>query len=168
MNMKYLFKPLIMISIVVFLLTGCRDDGNDFTGDGPEIEWISGGTTMTYNYSRGVVIGYDLKRSFTVSKQSGDVIIEVQIKGDNESKADSTFAVENGKTYGISVRAGIKGREVSNGAQSCLTVVFSSPNCRENYEIPVHSYLVMSSNEWVPDMEYCPESLSFGEFSISN
>jgi len=153
--------------MLTMCLSGCSKDGDEFTGFGPEIEWISGGTTMTYIYSRGVVAGYNFKRSVEVKKGSGEIEISIGIKGNSESKITEKFEVEKGKQYKFSIRGGISGRIVSSPMESCMTVVFSSPNCHDSYEIKVNSYTVMSSNEYVPDMDYCPESLVLSEIIIS-
>ena len=149
------------------LISGCDGDDNEFIETGPEIEWIQLGSAISYGYRSGVVSSYNFKRSFKVIKDSGEVEISLYKKGEKDNITTGTFIVENGKEYKVTVTAWISGRRTVNGSEDCFSVVFSSPNCRENYEIAVPSFFVPSYNEWMPDMNYCPESFSFGEVVIS-
>lgn len=159
---------MILLFVIGLCFSGCEKDGDEFSRHGPEIEWISGGTTMTYVYSRGTVTGYNFKRTIDVIKGSGEIEINIAIQGNDETKATGLFQVEKGKQYKLSIRGGIKGRKMSNPADQCMTVVFSSPNCRKDYEIKVTSYTVFSTNEWVPDMDYCPDGLVLSEIVITD
>ena len=169
-----LMKKLVTLCIIPLLaicliLTSCEsfNGDNGFSSNGPEIEWVEGGNTITNSYRSGTVTAYNFKRSVTVSKDSGEVEISLHKMGDKENVVSGTFVVEEGKQYKVSVQAGISGRRTVSGSESCFSVVFESPNCRKDYEIQVPSFYVPSYNEWMPDMDYCPESFSFGEVIIS-
>ncbi len=167
MKIRTLLSILGLIILGISLSTCSKEEG-EFTGQGPEIEWISGGTTMTYIYSRGVISGYNFRRSIEVIKGSGEIEISTAVKGKEDEKATGVFEVEKGKKYKFSIRGGINGRTLSNPAEQCMTVVFSSPNCRNNYEINVTSFTVYSSNEWVSDMNYCPDNLVLSDIIITD
>lgn len=170
MNMKYINTISVLFITLLFSLSACDKEGdeNNFSGEGPEISWITGGTSMTFSYSSGALSAYNLKRSFTVTGESGEVTINVQIEGRDDPKVSGTFNVEKGKTYGLSLRGGINGRQTSSPGTSCFNVVFSSPNSRTEQKLAIDSYLVQSFNEWIQDSYYCPKSLNFGEISISD
>lgn len=159
------------ILVVMFFFFGCsKDESNTPTGSntlpsGPEIEWVSGGTTITYSYSGGVISGYGFHRSFIVLNESGEISINVQILNDDNTKVSHTFNVEKGIQYALKVNGSINGRQISSPGAGCLTVVFSSPNCPTTKEIRVGSYLVSIGGF---DNYYCPKSLSFGTISITN
>ena len=156
----------IVLSILVFMFffLSCEDkDENNQLEPGPEIEWISGGTTTTYTYSGGVISGYYFYRSFNVLKESGEITLDIQVIDDNNTKITGTFNVENGKQYSLKVKGSISGSQGSSPGSKCLTVVFSSPNCLTNQEIKVDNYLVSSGGI---DTYYCPKTLIFGEMSL--
>ena len=156
-------KLLSITLIIAFILIGCEDKDNNQLVPGPEIEWISGGTTTTFTYSGGVLSGYNFYRSFIVLNESGDITIEVQVLNENDTKVSGTMNVEKGTQYSIKVKGSKSGSVGSSPVEKCLTVVFSSPNCLTNEEISVNSYPVSSG---IGDTYYCPSSLSFGEISI--
>lgn len=147
---------------LLFCFTACEEKNNSISG--PELEWISGGTSITYTYSGGVISGYNFHRSFNVTKESGELTVNVQISGDDNSKVSGTFNVENGKQYSLGVKGTKSGSHVSSPGSKCLTVVFSSPNSQTDQEIKVDSYLVSSGGI---DTYYCANSLVFGEISLS-
>lgn len=158
---------MILLFIIGLSFSGCEKDGDEFSGRGPEIEWISGGTSMTYIYSSGAISGYNFKRIIDVIKGSGEIEISIAVKGNDESKATGIFQVEKGKQYKFSIRGGIDGRTLSNPSDQCMTVVFSSPNCRDNYEIKVTSFMVTAANEWVSDTYYCPDNLVLSDIILT-
>lgn len=160
-------KPqLVILSALClfFFFSGCKNDDNTKLVSGPEIEWISGGTTTTYSYSGGVISGYNFHRSFKVVNESGEVTIKVQVLDDDNSAVSATFTVEEGTEYALTVHASKSGSQSSNPGSKCLTVVFSSPNSLSDQEIKVDSYLVSSAGM---DLYYCPKTLSFGEIGLS-
>ena len=157
----------ISILLIIILLLGCKDDDDNPFESGPEIEWISGGTTITYTYSGGVISGYNFYRSFNVINKSGEVSISVQVLNINDTKVTGKFNVEAGKQYSLKVSGSKKSSKVSSPGAKCLTVVFTSPNSSSKQEIQVTSYAVSSYNEWVGDTYYCPTSLTFSEINIS-
>lgn len=163
--MKNLLKSKRIFIIFLFILTFicCEVDK---LGPGPEIEWISGDTTTTFQYSSGVLSGYSFYRSFNVVNNSGEISIEVQVMGENDTKVSGTFDVESDRQYSIKVTGSIKGRRLSSPGLNCLSVSFNSPNSLTNQEIQVESYFVQSFNELINDSYYCPVSLSFGEIIL--
>ncbi len=142
------------MALFVFF-TGCEE----IQPDSPEISWISGGTSMSYAYSGGVISGYYFYRDFTVLGDDGEVTVQVCIPGDENAIVTGTCAVEAGKEYTAKVKGTRAGSEASSYGITCLTVEFSSPNCRTIQEIDVDSYSI--NQVW-----YCPVTLSFGEVSI--
>jgi len=155
-------KSVFSTLVVILFFFGCEDkEKNEMYG--PEIEWISGGTTATYLYTSGHHIGYEFQRSFIVLNGSGEVSINVQILNVDSTKVSGTFEVEEGLQYAIKV-PGYKTGTVSSSGGKCMDVVFSSPNCLTTYEIGVWSYTVFG--EWV-DLDYCPKSLRFEEIVLS-
>ena len=158
---------VLSILLFILILLSCEENGKDNgLESGPEIEWISGGTTTTYTYSGGAVSGYYFHRSFNVLKESGEVTISVQVLNVDSTMVSGTFNVEKDKQYSLKIKGNKSGSQVSNPGSNCLTVVFSSPNSLTNQEIQVNSYLVQSYNEWVGDTYYCPKSLVFGEINL--
>ncbi|MBN2261187.1 MAG: hypothetical protein JW702_11615 [Clostridiales bacterium] len=157
-------KVVLTAIVFLFFFSGCEEKDNIELISGPEIEWISGGTTTTYTYSGGVISGYYFHRSFSVLKESGEVIINIQILNDDNTKVSGTFNIENGKQYSLKVKGSKSGSQVSSPGSNCLTVVLSSPNSLTNQEIKVGSYLISSGGI---DTYYCPTSLIFGEISLS-
>ena len=136
--MKNSYLPCIFLVVVLFL-HGCEEEENNQLVTGPEIEWISGGTTTTYTYSGGVISGYYFHRSFTVLKESGEVTIDIQVLSHNDTKVSGIFNVEKGMQYSIKVKGNRSGSTISSPGAKCLTVVFSSPNCLTTQEISVNS-----------------------------
>ena len=59
-------EAILSILVLFFFITGCEEKDNNNLLSGPEVEWISGGTTTTYTYSGGVISGYYFHRSFNV------------------------------------------------------------------------------------------------------
>ena len=158
-------KIIFLILVVIFFFYGCPKDTIEPDqpvplASGPEIEWISGGTTMTYRYMSGFLIGYNFHRSFIVSKESGEISIDIQILNNDTTKVSGTFNVEKDMQYALEVKGTMTGRKDSSPGVECLTVVFSSPNSLTTYEIMVPSFLTMSGGF---DFYYCPKSLIFGE-----
>jgi hypothetical protein len=159
---------IFSLLLIMFISLGCPDDTEiDSMQSGPEIEWISGGTVISYSYSGGVLSGFNFHRSFKVLNESGKVSVDVQVQGDKDSKVSGTFNVEKGKQYDLKVKGSKKSSKVSSPGNKCLTVVFSSPNCSSKQEIQISSYAVPSYNEWVGDTYYCPTAFTFGEIIIS-
>lgn len=156
-------KLLSIILILSFFLIGCEDKDNNQLVPGPEIEWISGGTTTTFTYSGGVLSGYNFYRSFIVLNESGEVTIEVQVENKNDTKVSETLNVETGMQYSIKVKGTKSGSSVSSPGGKCLTVIFSSPNSLTSQEISVNSYPVSTG---IGDTYYCPSSFVFGEIGI--
>ncbi len=156
-------KVILSALCFIFFFSGCEENSNNKLISGPEIEWISGGTTTTYTYSGGVISGYYFHRSFNVTKESGEVTINIQILNNDNTKVSGTFNVENGKQYSLKVKGSKSGSQVSSPGSNCLSVVFSSPNSLTTQEIKVGSYLVSSGGL---DTYYCPTSLIFGEISL--
>lgn len=151
---------------MLFFLS-CEDKENENQLDsGPEIEWISGGTTTTYTYSGGVISGYYFHRSFNVLKESGEVTVNIQVLNVDSTTVSGTFYVEKGKQYSLKIKGSKSESQLSSLGSKCLMVVFSSPNSLNSQEIQVDSYLVQSYNEWVGDTYYCPKSLIFGEINL--
>jgi hypothetical protein len=147
---------------LIFILTSCPN-----ITSGPEIEWISGGTSITYTYSGGSVSGYYFHRSFEVVGESGEVTIEVKIQDDESTLVSHTFQVEKGNQYSIKVKGNKDGSSMSSPGSNCLTVEFSSPNCRSTQEISIDSYLVPGYNDLIGDTYYCPDALSFEDIILS-
>ncbi|NOZ46426.1 MAG: hypothetical protein GXO79_06550 [Chlorobi bacterium] len=156
----------LLLFLCFLFFTFCSDDTNKNNITEPEIEWIAGGTTTTFSYSSGVVSGFTFHRQFN-ALASGDVNIDVQVKGDNETKVSGNYSIETGKKYNVSISASKSGSQLSNPGSTCLTIEFSSPNSVSKQDINVSSYLVPSYNEYVGDQYYCPKSLILGEVVIS-
>jgi len=155
-------KLLYYFAIVVFLSISCEDNDNKIV-DGPEVEWVSGGTSTTYTYSGGVLSGYYFHRSFKVLNESGEVTIEVQVENKNDTKVSETFNVEQGMQYSLKVNGSKIGSTVSSPGGECLNVVFSSPSSRTTEEISVGSYSVSTG---IGDTYYCPDSFNFGDINL--
>jgi hypothetical protein len=129
---------------------------------GPEIEWFLEGTIINYLYSNGIVTGFSFHPKFNVLKESGAVTINVHIVNDDNVKVSSTFNVEKGVTYSLSLRGIISAEEASpSPGSSCLTVEFSSPNSLTTQKITTHSYSVGNYTY------HCATSLDFGESYLS-
>ncbi|MFC2121992.1 hypothetical protein ACFLTI_10405 [Bacteroidota bacterium] len=161
-----LISRKIVLIIFILCLICCEDKDQDNQISGPEIEWISGGTTITYSYISGILSGYFFHRSFNVLNASGEVTIDVQVEDDVDTKVSTTINVEKGNLYGVTVKGSIAGRHMSSPGTTCLNVVFSSPNSSKTQKISVDSYLVQSFNEYIPDYYYCANSLNFGEINL--
>ncbi len=155
---------ILSVLSVMFVCFGCEKDNSNQLVPGPEIEWVSSGTAITYTYSAGVVSGYYFHRSFNVLNESGEVSIDVQVLNDDNTKVSGTFTVDKDTQYSLEVRGSKSSSQVSSPGETCLTVVFSSPNSLTKQEIRVDSYLVSGG---IGDTYYCPKSLTFGEISIS-
>ena len=157
-------KIMVLLCLSFFAFSSCeKEDNQDPPKTGPVVEWIAGGSTTTYTYSGGVISGYNFHRSFEVSQESGEVTIEIQVLGDDNTAVSSIFNVETGKLYNLKVHANRDGSQAAAPGTNCLTVVFSSPNSGADQEISVSSYLVSAGGF---DNYYCPESLIFEEIQI--
>jgi hypothetical protein len=157
-----LFFPVLCFALLAF--AGCEKENNPGPPEsGPLVEWITGGTTTTYTYSGGVISGYNFHRSFEVSRESGEVTIEVEVLGDSDTKVSATFNVVKDQQYDLKVHANKDGSQVASPGTSCLTVVFSSPQSGSDQEISVGSYLVSAGGF---DTYYCPESFLFEEIQM--
>jgi hypothetical protein len=158
-------RKLVSIGFLLILLLlspGCDKLGNNQIS-GPEIEWITGGTSITYTYSAGVLSGYYFHRSFVVGDESGEVVIEVQVENDKDTRVTKTINAEAGFQYSVKVKGSRNGSQGSSPGAKCLNVVFSSPNCHTTQVIDVDSYLVSTGPV---DNYYCPTSLDFGEIEL--
>lgn len=155
-------RSICFISVLVFIFFGCDKD-NSGKISGPEIEWISGGTTTTYTYSGGVISGYYFHRSFDVLDKSGEVIIDVQVEDNKDTRVSTTMNVEAGSQYSIKVKGSKSGSQATSPGGKCLNVIFSSPNCHSTQTLSVASYVVSTG---IGDTYYCPSSLVFGAIDL--
>lgn len=129
----------------------------------PEIEWISGGTSITYTYSGGVISGYYFIRNFKVLDESGEVTINIKVKGKDNTRVSKNLSVESGIQYKVKTKGTRSGSRGASYDSDCFIIEFSSPNCLTKQEVKVSSYVVSAGGI---NTYYCPESLSLGEISI--
>jgi hypothetical protein len=161
--------PFIKISIsCVFLLTllgNCqKEEGID--SDSPvKIQWISGGTTITYTYSSGMLSGYYFYRGFEVSQGSGEVIVHIQVSNDNSSMITDTIEAGFGEEYHLKVHGSINGRQLSSPGSECMEIIFSSPQSGTTAEITVNSFM---ANIGGIDNFYCPKEIVLGSITVNN
>ena len=128
MVQKY-YPHIIVIFLALFITFGC-----DEYATGPNIEWTSGGETLTYSYSGGVRTGANLYKSFNVvDDESG----EIKIKAKIGSKTESCVAyVEGNSKHKVIVSLGI-GEEGSSSK-----VILDSPSANNSYSINITGYSV--------------------------
>ena len=136
MNHIEIIKKLFIILVVV--TTGCsKDDEVNPYASGPAIEWVTGGTVSTYNYSGGVLSGVNLYMKFNVTDKSGAVQIIVKNKDINGNIIDTRTAVENveyGSQYKIKVVTSLGDKS------SKCTIIFDSPTAESPVSIFIKDY----------------------------
>lgn len=86
--------------ILFFLLIfGCKKNGTS-SGSDVDILWSSG-SSFTYRYSYGILVGGTWYNEFEVTSGSGDITFKVYVNG--SKKETETTTVEEGLVYKISV-----------------------------------------------------------------
>lgn len=118
-SFRYLLISLLLLTMTGFL--SCEKYSN-----GPEIDWIFG-TTITYNYSSGVLAGFTAYVKFEViDGSSGDIKMTAEYDGEGKS---CTAFVRPGSTYKAVVVCGISSTPKNSA------VIIDCPTVAEPYKI---------------------------------
>jgi hypothetical protein len=129
---------VMVAGALVLLVFGCsKDEEENPYASGPQIEWVSSGTIMTYNYSGGVLSGVNLHLKFNVVDKSGDVQILVKNKDSNGDIIDTKTLVENvesGSQYKITVACGL-----ADKSSSC-SIIYDSPTAQSPFSYYIKDY----------------------------
>lgn len=121
---------VLLVTGLLLFLAGCIDPYRE----GPKVEWLpSGGTTMTYNYSGGVLSGVNLYSNFAVSEKSGEVLIRASL---GAKKVSAVAEVEAGEEYRVKVICTIGKKDQSS------TIKLDSPSADQTKELVVTGYSV--------------------------
>lgn len=160
-------KFTIMVIFICFFMVQCSKDEDDGTHVAPKIEWIPSTTTTTYTYSGEVVSGYYFYTNFKVLNNSGEICIDASNEGANGTNCNTIIYVEEGKQYNVQVKGTRVGGTIAFKEDTCLSIVFCSINCMENYIIPVGSYFVPGDGVITEDGYNCANRINLSDIVLA-
>lgn len=143
MKRTYFNKILVILALITTVISCSKNDEDNPYADGPAIEWVSGGTFITYNYSGGVLSGVNLYMKFNVIDKSGNVQILVKNKDINGDIIDTKTLVENveyGAQYRITASCSLGDKS------SRCSIIFDSPTAEQPASISITDYSLNINN----------------------
>lgn len=160
-------KLIFAIIFIFFFIVQCSKDEDDGVHVAPRIEWIPTDTTTTFTYTGGVVSGYYFFTDFEVLNNSGQICIDISNEGATGTGCNTTINVEQGKKYHVCVKGKPLGTTLAFEGEYCLSIVFCSINCAENYSIPVESFFVPGDQVITEDHYSCAQRINLSDISVT-